>query len=100
MSRSGRTVYFNGKALKRGNMVLGNHYEIGSGDAYWVSGIKKNGFDRHWAGAGKVAIEASAVAEYLRLVGAEELDASKFEVVADLPRTEPAAFYDAENRPL
>lgn len=49
---------------------------------------------------GKVAIEASAVTEYLRIVGAEELDASKFEVVADLPRTEPAAFYDAENRSL
>jgi hypothetical protein len=71
VSRSGRTVYFNGKALKRasGGGIAGNHYDIRSGQEYWVSGIKKNGLDRHWAGSGLVAIEAAAVPEYLNWSG-------------------------------
>ena len=28
-----------------------------TGESYWVSGVKKDGQDRHWAGSGKVLIE-------------------------------------------
>ena len=99
VSKTGRTVYFNGKALKRIGKGgrSGNHYDIESGDEYWVSGIKKSGLDRHWAGSGRVRIEASAVSEYLELVGALELEASRFEVVADLPATDPDRFLALEN---
>ena len=102
VSKSGRTVYFNGKALKRagGSFVLGNHYDLETGEEYWVSGVKKDGSDRHSAGSGVVQIEASAVAEYLRVVGATELDASRFRVVPDCQKTDPAKFADLENRPL
>jgi hypothetical protein len=100
VSRSGRTIYFNGMALKRakGGMASGNHYELQSGSEYWISGVKKTGLDRHWAGSGKVAIEESAVAEYLEIVGGAALDASRFQVVPDLPPTDPGAFHAAENR--
>jgi len=101
VSRSGRTVYFNGKALKRASgSGAGNHYDIDSGLEYWVSGIKKNGLDRHWAGSGLVAIETSAVPEYLQLVGATELDRSTFKVIADLEEPDPSKFHDLENESL
>ncbi len=48
LSRSGRTVYVNGKALKRASagMISGNHFDLETGEEYWVSGIKRDGLDR------------------------------------------------------
>jgi hypothetical protein len=102
LSKSGRTVYFNGKALKRAvrGGIIGNHRELGSQDWYWVSGVKKDGLDRHWAGSGKVMIERSAVPEYLALVAREKLDPTRFTVIEDLPPTDPAAFVNLENKRL
>jgi hypothetical protein len=102
VSRSGRTVYLNGKALKRsrGGGVSGNYHDIESGEEYWVSGVKKNGLDRHWAGSGLVAIEASIVGEYLQLVGATELDRARLKVINDLRETNSSAFHDRENEKL
>lgn len=79
-SKTGRTVYFNGMVLKRS--VRGEyHFEIESGDSYWVSGIKKNGTNRHWAGYGKIMIDKSVVQEYLQLTGNTELPKSRFKLV-------------------
>jgi hypothetical protein len=48
MSKSGRTVYFNGKALKRTTQGgSGNYYDVQTSERYWVSGVKKKGGDRH-----------------------------------------------------
>jgi hypothetical protein len=101
LSRSGRTVYFNGKALRRAGSGLdgGNYVDVETGEFYWVSGIKKNGQDRHWAGSGKITIEAGAVHEYLRLVGATELDRSRFTVSEAIVPAGPSKFYALENRP-
>jgi len=83
-----------------GGGISGNHYDIQTGEEYWVSGIKKNGLDRHWAGSGVVAIEVSAVEEYLQLVGVPELDGSTFRVIDDLQRPDPSRFHDLENERL
>ena len=40
-----------------------------SGEEFWISGIKKNGQDRHWAGSGPVDVDLDAAAEYERIVG-------------------------------
>lgn len=95
-SKSGRTIYFNGRALKRasGGGIAGNHFDIRTGEEYWVSGVKKDGTDRHWAGSGTIAIEAGAVAQYLEQIGATQLDRTRFRVIADLPETDPATFDD------
>jgi len=100
VSRSGSTVYFNGKALKRatGGGVSGNYIDTETYEEYWVSGVKKSGLDRHWAGSGLVAIEASIVGEYLQLVGATELDLARFKVINDLQETNSSAFHDRENK--
>jgi hypothetical protein len=99
LSRSGRTVYFNGKALHRANAgSSGNHFDAETGQSYWVSGVKRRGSNRHWAGSGFIQIEASAVAEYLELTGTDQLDRSQFRVVPDLPSTDPAHFVEPENQ--
>ena len=100
LSKSGRTVYFNGRALKQGARGdSGNFFDLQTGEAFWVSGIKRDGRDRHWAGAGKITIEAAAVAEYLALVGKPELDRSRFVVSTEIRETDPAQFFTLENEP-
>ncbi|MEO0467747.1 MAG: hypothetical protein AAF216_14505 [Pseudomonadota bacterium] len=66
-SKTGATVYSNGKAFKslKGSGIGANFFDIETGDEYWISGIKKNNQDRHWAGGGEVAINRLAVDAYL-----------------------------------
>ena len=59
--------------------------------------MKRDGNDRHWAGSGKVLIEAAAVDDYLAAVGKRELDTSRFTVSADIRETDPADFVETEN---
>ncbi len=61
-SKSGKSIYFNGKCFKKhAGGISGNHLDVETGEEYWISGIKKNGKDRHWAGSGKITIEAAVV---------------------------------------
>jgi hypothetical protein len=80
-SRSGRTIYFNDRAFHAGGGVRGNYHDVETGEEYWISGVKRDQTDRHWAGAGVVMIDAAAVAEYLALVGKSALDAHRHQVV-------------------
>lgn len=80
-SKSGQTVYFNNKALKKKLGIYSNYYDIETDEEYWVSSVKKNGQDRHWAGGGKVMIDKDVVDEYLTLVNFSSLDKSHFEIV-------------------
>lgn len=100
-SKSGRTVYFNGKALKNSNAqgIAGNYYDIENGDEYWISGIKKNGTDRHWAGGGKVMIDRNVVEEYLNQVSFNSLDKNRFELT-DIVKTDKQKFAKIENEKL
>jgi hypothetical protein len=93
-SKTGRTVYFNGRALKKckGGWDSGNHYDVESLKQFWVAGVKRNGADRHRFGSGKVLIEAAAVLEYLGTIGAVELDASRLEVTHAIVPTDIRRF--------
>jgi hypothetical protein len=92
-SKTGRTLYFDGRGLmklkgqRRGDSG-GNYVDMETGESFWVSGVKKNGEDRHWAGSGKVLIEAAAVAEYLQTIGAKTLDRSRCEVTNSIRETD------------
>src|SRR5258708_2286426 len=98
LSRSGRTVYFNGKALKRSHSQgAGSHYDLETGESHWVSEVKKNGEDRHRWGSGKVAIEAAVVDEYLELIGSTKLDKSRFNIVRGLEEPVASKFHHPEN---
>jgi len=100
-SKSGRTVYFNGKALKNSNAqgIAGNYFDIENGDGYWVSGIKKNGTDRHWAGGGKIMIDKNIVELYLSLVDFNVLDKNRFELT-EIKTTDKQRFTELENKKL
>ena len=100
-SKSGRTVYFNGKALKNSNAqgIAGNYFDIENGDEYWVSGIKKNGTDRHWTGGGKIMIDKNIVELYLSLVDFNVVDKNRFELT-EIKTTEKQRFAELENKKL
>jgi hypothetical protein len=102
LSRSGRALYFGHKLLKRGGgqLVSGNYFDAETGEEYWVSGVKKDGHDRHPAGSGMIGIESGAVNEYLALVGLAELNKATFNVIPDLAPPDRARIHAHENRKL
>ena len=85
-SKSGQAVYFNGKVFRKGQGINSNHFDIENGDEYWISGVKKNGEDRHWSGKGKIFIDKSVVNDYLKIIGNTILPKNKF-VLVDLKNT-------------
>ena len=80
-SRSGATLYFNDHAFQHCRGAAGNYVDIETGEIYWISGVKKNGEDRHWAGHGKISIDRKVVPEYCAITGQCELDPQKYEIV-------------------
>jgi hypothetical protein len=100
LSRSGRTVYFNGMALQRipRGGVVGNHVDIQSGDEYWVSGVKKAGTNRHWAGGGEILVEERATQALLDLRGWTELP-SGYRVTLEVVPTDIDKFVPILNEP-
>jgi len=93
-SKSGKMMYFLGKALL--SVERGRHMDVETREIYWISGVKRNGADRHWAGGGKVSIERGAVDEYLKLIGASQLDRS-LQVVDDGPAPDISRFHQLRN---
>lgn len=81
-SKSGKTIYFNGNIYQKGGRGgAGNHYDIDSGEGFWISGVKKNGTDRHKFGKGIIEIDQSIVEEYLKIINETELPKNKFKIV-------------------
>ena len=66
----------------------GNYVDSETGESFWVSGVKKNGEDRHWAGSGKVLVEAAALADYLKAIGARTLHRSRYEITSAIRQTD------------
>jgi hypothetical protein len=80
-NRTRKTVYFNGNVLCRSQGNSGNHIDLETGEEYWISGVKKNGTDRHWAGAGAIEIDETVIDEYLALRGIDSLTKGKYVIV-------------------
>ena len=99
-SKSGNTIYFNDSALKKmKNPGIGsNHFDIETGEEYWISGFKKNGQDRHWAGGGKVLIDEDIIEDYLNEVDFSILDKKYFEIIELVKDFKLSRFNDLENR--
>lgn len=104
-SKSGKTIYFNGLALRKmtgtacANTFGSNYFSLVEGGYYWVSGVKKNGQDRHWAGGGRIKIDRTIVDEYLALVDFDKIDETNFELVDILP-TDKLKFAAIEHEKL
>ncbi len=70
-SKTGRSLYYHRKRFQRiaGGGVSGNYFDVDTGDEYWISGVKRDRRDRHWAGSGPVVIDEDVREEYFALVG-------------------------------
>lgn len=81
-SKSGKTIYFDGKAFQslNGTGINGNYFDIESGEEYWISGVKKNMTDRHKFGGGKIFVEKRILDDYLKIIGKSELPKSDYEL--------------------
>lgn len=84
ISRTGTTIYFNDHAYRKCCGISGNYIDIETEEEYWISGVKKDGTDRHWDGSGKIIMDTKVVDEYLELIGKTELDTSKF-ILEEIP---------------
>lgn len=80
-SKTKKTIYFNDHAFQKSIGSYSNYIDIENGDEYWISGLKKNESNRHWAGHGKIMIDRRAVSEYLELIGEKVLPTNLFDVV-------------------
>lgn len=93
-SKSKKSIYFNDRCLM-GN-GHGNCQDIETDEVFWVSGIKKNGEDRHSCGSGKIFIDRNIIDDYLEITGRNELDTTKFTVI-DIKKTKKSRFTDIQN---
>jgi hypothetical protein len=99
-SKTGKSVYFDGLSFSKHSGYGGNHCEVLSGDYYWISGIKKKGTNRHWAGNGKIKIDKGVVEEYLEMTKLSELPKNRFEIV-ELNNDQPIQEFNAiENKKI
>ncbi|WP_395060205.1 hypothetical protein [Flavobacterium sp.] len=80
-SKSGQTIYFNGKVLQKGQGISSNYFDVENGNGYWISGVKKNGEDRHKFGSGLIEIDEIIIEDYLKIIGETELQKNKFKIV-------------------
>jgi hypothetical protein len=80
-SKTGQTIYFNGNIYKKGKGISSNYFDIETGIGYWISGVKKNGNDRHKFGKGIIEIDKSILEEYLEIIGEKELQKNKFKII-------------------
>ena len=80
-SKTKQTIYFNGNVYRKSKGFSSNYFDIESGNGFWISGVKKNGTDRHKFGKGLIEIDESIIEEYLKIINETELPKSKFKVV-------------------
>src|ERR1700740_1761933 len=68
-SKTGLSVHYRGRMLKRlkGQGVRGNYMDEVTGHEYWVSGVKKNGSNRHRASSTKIEVDEDAREELARI---------------------------------
>ena len=97
LSKSKATLYFNGRALQKVNGISGNHLDLETHEEFWVSGVKKNGQDRHFAAPGKILVEAAALEDYLSLRGLSKLNSATHAITNEIVATPIEHFNKLEN---
>ncbi|MCU0433994.1 MAG: hypothetical protein MUC87_11110 [Bacteroidia bacterium] len=77
-TRTRQTVYFNGKVFQRTKGYKYNHFDVETGDLYWISGVKKDGTDRLYNERVEIIMDENVVEEYLETTGLSALPKNKF----------------------
>jgi hypothetical protein len=63
-SKSGKTVYYNGKQFRRCSGFKANYYDVASNERYWISGCRGDGVDRLYGESTPVEIDDDVRDEY------------------------------------
>ena len=63
-SKSGRSLYYSGKAFRRQAGFKSNYYDVETGEDYWISGCKQDGTDRLYGERIPVEIDDDVREEY------------------------------------
>lgn len=83
LSKTGKTIYYDDKAF------IGNGHggctDIETGELYWVTGVKKNGQNRHICGAGAIQIDENAIKEYESITGINVRQNQNFKIYQSKP---------------
>jgi hypothetical protein len=63
-SKSGKSLYYRGKRFQTlaGSGFKANYFDAATGEEYWISGCKKDGTDRLYAGT--IEIDEDVAEEY------------------------------------
>ena len=98
-SKTGKTLYFNGRAFQslNGTGVSGNYFDLETNEEYWISGVKKDGADRHLAGGGNIMVEKRILSEYLKLIDKTSLPKSGYTLTEVQIKKPVAKIYAIEN---
>ncbi len=96
-SKTGRMLYFNGKAF-HGN-GHGNCYDVETGDLYWITGIKKNGNNRYPWGKSIIQIEETAIEEYESITRIKIVNNKNYKIITVQP-TDKKCFHQLLNEKL
>lgn len=65
-SRTGRTLYYQGQKFQslKGKGFKANYFDVDKGDEYWISGCRKDGYDRLYGERMPIEIDDDVRAEY------------------------------------
>ena len=63
-SKTGRTVYYQGRSFQRWEGFKSNHVDVKTGEEFWISGPRRDGLDRLYGERVPVEIDADCRAEY------------------------------------
>ncbi|UBU15824.1 hypothetical protein [Nonomuraea gerenzanensis] len=75
-SKSGRTIYFKGRTLAHHRTFDGNHVDVETGEAFWVSGPKRDRTDRRYSNL-PVSVDDEVMEEYQAFLAGEPLIPSR-----------------------
>lgn len=83
LSKTGKTIYFDDKAFNGNGHGICSDVE--TGEIYWITGIKKNGHNRHVLGNGVIQIDENAIEEYESITGINIRQSKNFIIYRSKP---------------
>lgn len=99
-SGSGRTMFFMDKAFQKKRGYPGSFFDVETGETYWITGLKKRGTNRHWAGGGMVQLDRTLEDYYLKQTGQMQIDKNLIQLV-DIPAVYPCErIHEKMNEPF
>jgi len=72
-SKSGQSLTYRGRTFQRKQGYKINHYEIETGDEFWISGLRKDGRDRLYPESGApVEVDEDVAQEYWTVIRGQD----------------------------